>query len=277
MFVVHSEEDLASARDAIGATNPVALVPTMGALHEGHIALVRAAGVDGSTVAASIFVNPLQFNGEADLARYPVDHEQDLAMLRQAGCALAWLPDPAVMYPPLHATAIEVLGPAAGFEGKLRPGHFRGVATVVAILIGQVRPQTIWFGEKDWQQFQVVQRMISDLRLPVRARSIPTVRAPDGLALSSRNRLLSSEERPAAPRLPAVLERAAAGLAAGEASSLVLARSRDALTSAGFDVEYLDLVDAKTLLDVRQPSQESRLLAAARLGSVRLLDNTGLR
>ena len=198
-------------------------------------------------------------------------------MLRRTGCALAWLPDPAVMYPSVHATAIDVAGPAVPFEGALRPGHFRGVATVVAILIGQLRPQTIWFGEKDWQQFQVVRRMISDLRLPVRARSVPTVRAPDGLALSSRNRFLSSEERAVAPTLYAVLRRAADRLGAGEAPALVLARSQDALTQAGFAVEYLDLVDAETLLGIRHRTQQSRLLAAARLGSVRLLDNVGLQ
>jgi pantoate--beta-alanine ligase len=276
MFVAHTEPDLARLRGSLGASDPVALVPTMGALHEGHLALVRAAAVDGSKVAASIFVNPLQFDATSDLARYPVQHEQDLAMLREAGCALAWLPTPAIMYPAEHATAIDVAGPAGGFEGAMRPGHFRGVATVVAILIGQVRPQTIWFGEKDWQQFQVVRRMIADLRLPVRARSVPTARAADGLALSSRNRFLSAGERQVAPLLHAVLQRAATRLSAGDGRLETLAESRATLTQADFEVEYLELVDGETLVGIEHPAAGARLLVAARLGAVRLLDNVGL-
>ena len=276
MLVAHTEPDLARMREAIGASAPVALVPTMGALHEGHLALVRAAGADGSKVAASIFVNPLQFDAASDLARYPVQHEQDLAMLREASCALAWLPTPAIMYPAGHATAVDVAGPAGGFEGAIRQGHFRGVATVVAILIGQVRPHTIWFGEKDWQQFQVVRRVIADLRLPVLARSVPTARAVDGLALSSRNRFLSEGERQAAPLLHAVLQRAATRLDAGDECFETLAESRAALTQAGFQVEYLELVDGETLIGIERPAPGARLLGAARLGAVRLLDNVGL-
>jgi pantoate--beta-alanine ligase len=179
------------------------LVPTMGALHEGHLALVQAAreaarGRNG-LVAASIFVNPRQFAANEDFARYPRDEPRDLAMLEQAGCDLVWLPDLATMYPPGDSTVIEVAGPAELWEGAARPGHFRGVATVVAKLFGQVRPDAAYFGEKDWQQIQVVRRMVADLLLSVEIVAIPTLRAADGLALSSRNRYLDPAQRAAAP------------------------------------------------------------------------------
>ena len=273
MIVARTEAELARARATLGPPRTVALVPTMGALHDGHLALIDAARSDGSDVIASIFVNPLQFDAQSDLARYPVDHGGDLAMLREAGCSLVWLPTVEIVYPPGHVTTVTVDGPAQGLEGDARPGHFRGVATIVAILIGQTRPDTIWFGEKDWQQWQVVLRMIADLRLPVMARSIPTVRAPDGLALSSRNRFLTPDQRATAPILNAALRSAAALIEAGEDVNLVLAESRRSLSRAGFAIEYLLLADSETLVGIDHPGRGARLLAAARLGTVRMLDN----
>ncbi len=251
----------------------LALVPTMGALHDGHLSLIDAARAEGCDVAVSIFVNPLQFDNAADLARYPTDHAADLAMLRDAGCAIAWLPDRAAMYPAGHATFIEVAGPAEGFEGAARPGHFRGVATVVATLFGQVRPNTAWFGEKDWQQLQVVRQMTADLLLPVDVKAGPTRRDADGLALSSRNRFLSAAERGEAPWLHRMLRRVADDLRERGVASGVLATAAAELGARGFTVEYLALVDGESLAVLDHVRAGARLLAAARLGTVRLLDN----
>jgi pantoate--beta-alanine ligase len=247
---------------------PLALVPTMGALHAGHLALLQAAPA-GAAVAASIFVNPLQFAPSEDLTRYPRDEAGDLAKLEAAGCALVWLPDVATMYPPGTATTIEVAGPAERWEGAVRPGHFRGVATVVARLFGQVRPDSACFGEKDWQQLQVVRRMVADLPLPVRIIGVRTVREPDGLAMSSRNRFLGPEDRARAPALPRILERTAAR----GASAAALDDARAALADAGFTVDYVALVDGTSLMPLDAPRDGARLIAAARLGGVRLLDN----
>ncbi len=179
------------ARHCAAGSRTLALVPTMGALHDGHRALVREAVAGGAAVVTSIFVNPLQFGANEDLSRYPRDEAGDLAILEAAGCHLVWLPDVAAMYPPGDATTIDVAGPAEQWEGEARPGHFRGVATVCARLFGQVRPDRAYFGEKDWQQLQVVRRMVADLHLPLEIVGVPTVREPDGLALSSRNRFLT--------------------------------------------------------------------------------------
>jgi pantoate--beta-alanine ligase len=246
---------------------PLALVPTMGALHDGHLALLAAAPPD-SLVAASIFVNPLQFGPNEDLSRYPRDEAGDLAKLEAAGCALAWLPDVATMYPPGDATTINVQGPAERWEGAIRPGHFRGVATVVARLFGQVRPESACFGEKDWQQLQVVTRMVSDMLLPVRIVGVPTVREPDGLAMSSRNRFLTPGDRAKAPALHRILTATASRLGGS-----ALDDARAALTDAGFAVDYLALVDGPSLAPIDAPGPGARLIAAARLGGVRLLDN----
>jgi pantoate--beta-alanine ligase len=247
---------------------PLALVPTMGALHAGHLALLAAAPPE-SAVAASIFVNPLQFAPTEDLARYPRDEAGDLAKLEGAGCALVWLPDVATMYPPDDATTVEVAGPAEGWEGTMRPGHFRGVATVVARLFGQVRPDSACFGEKDWQQLQVVTRMVADLVLPVRIIGVPTVREPDGLAMSSRNRFLAPENRARAPALLRILKQTATR----SASPAALNDARSALADAGFAVDYIALVDGPSLTPIDSPRPHARLIAAARLGGVRLLDN----
>jgi pantoate--beta-alanine ligase len=266
-------EGLARVRHAHGS---LTLVPTMGALHDGHLALVHAARREGGAVAASIFVNPTQFGAAEDLARYPRDEAGDLAKLRAAGCDLAWLPDAGVMYPPGDATTIEPAGPALGWEGDARPGHFRGVATVVAKLFGHVRPDAAVFGEKDWQQLQVIRRMVADLRLPVRVIGAPIVREPDGLAMSSRNRFLQAAERARAPLLYRALAAAAAAIAAGAEADRVLRAARDGLTGDGLAVEYLALVDAFTLVACADAARPRRLIAAARLGSVRLLDNVAV-
>jgi pantoate--beta-alanine ligase len=260
----------ASLRAAHGA---LALVPTMGALHDGHRALVRAAVASSAAVVASIFVNPLQFAANEDLSRYPRDEAGDLAALQASGCALAWLPDVATMYPAGDATTIVLTGPAERWEGESRPGHFRGVATVCTKLFGQVRPDRAYFGEKDWQQLQVVTRMVADLHLPLEIVGVPTVREPDGLALSSRNRYLTAEERRRAPRLNAVLRATASVLAAGGAADGALADARTEVMQAGFVPDYLALVDGPTLAPLPRACAGSRLVTAAQLGAVRLIDN----
>jgi pantoate--beta-alanine ligase len=274
MLIARTLSDLRAAcaqlrRDA----DALALVPTMGALHEGHRTLVRTAVASGAATVASIFVNPLQFGPNEDLSRYPRDEAGDLAALRAEGCALAWLPDVATMYPPGEATAIEVAGPAQRWEGAARPGHFRGVATVCAKLFGQVRPDRAYFGEKDWQQLQVVTRMAADLLLPLQIVGIETVREPDGLAMSSRNRFLSAQERATAPALIRTLRATAERLTRGQPAPEVLAAARTTLAELGFGVDYFALAEAASLLPIDHAAPDARLIAAARLGSVRLLDN----
>ncbi|HEY1930682.1 MAG TPA: pantoate--beta-alanine ligase [Acetobacteraceae bacterium] len=256
-----------------GRHDALALVPTMGALHDGHRALLRAAAESGAATVASIFVNPLQFGAGEDYTRYPRDEAADLAILESTGCALAWLPDVATMYPPGDATTINVDGPAARWEGAARPGHFRGVATVCSRLFGQVRPDRAYFGEKDWQQLQVVRRMAADLLLPLEIVGVPTVREADGLALSSRNRFLTEPERAVAPRLFAVLHSVGGVLSAGGPAREPLAAARRDLTHAGFEVDYVELVDGPTLAPLPAAQSDARLIAAARLGTVRLIDN----
>jgi pantoate--beta-alanine ligase len=254
----------------------LALVPTMGALHAGHRALVRAGVASGAATVASIFVNPLQFGANEDLSRYPRDEAGDLAALQEEGCALAWVPDLATMYPVGEATTITVSGPAERWEGDARPGHFRGVATVCAKLFGQVRPDRAYFGEKDWQQLQVVTRMVADLLLPLEIVGVETVRETDGLALSSRNRFLTPQERALAPTLQQTLRSVTERLRGGGPASAVLAEATGALTGQGFEVNYLALVDGPTLVPIEAVTAQARLIAAARLGSVRLLDNIGV-
>jgi pantoate--beta-alanine ligase len=268
----------AAALRAAAGGGALALVPTMGALHAGHLALVAAARRAAPVVAVSIFVNPLQFGPHEDLATYPRDEEGDLAKLRGAGCDLVWLPSVEAMYPPGSVTVVEVAGPPAeGFEGAHRPGHFRGVATVCAKLFLQTGAEVALFGEKDWQQLQVVRRMVRDLDLPVRIEPVPTVREADGLALSSRNRFLTAEERARAPRLAASLREAAAALAARGPAAPVLAEATAALAAAGFAVDYFALVEAESLRPIEALGDgPARLVAAARLGRVRLLDNIGV-
>jgi pantoate--beta-alanine ligase len=270
MIIARTFAELHAAREALG---PVGFVPTMGALHEGHIALVTAAKADGLPVAASIFVNPTQFGPKEDFARYPRDEAGDLAKLEQAGCDLVWLPSVDAMYPPHGATMIHVSGPAVHWEGASRPGHFSGVATVVAKLFGQVRPSAAYFGEKDWQQVQVVSRMVADLHLPVRIVPVPTVREANGLALSSRNAYLTPEERRAAPMLHAALQHAAREILAGKEVPATLHHARHEVALAGIVPDYIALVHAETLEPLSGLVHPARLIAAAKLGHVRLLDN----
>ncbi len=267
---------LPELRAALAELPAVALVPTMGALHDGHLALVDAARRTDRAVAASIFVNPLQFGPNEDLSRYPRDEDGDLAKLRAAGCALVWLPDAGTMYPADAASIISVAGPATRWEGALRPGHFAGVATVVTKLFGQVRPQAAFFGEKDWQQIQVLRRVVEDFLLPVEIVAVPTVREADGLALSSRNRFLSPQERRTAPVLHMALRDTARRLGAGEDVAASLAAGRYALSRAGLVADYFALVDGSSLEPMETVAPNARLLAAAKLGSVRLLDNVGV-
>jgi pantoate--beta-alanine ligase len=253
----------------------LALVPTMGALHEGHRTLVRTGVASGAATVASIFVNPLQFGPNEDLSRYPRDEAGDLAALEAEGCALVWLPHVATMYPPGEATAMVVTGPAERWEGDARPGHFRGVATVCAKLFGQVRPDRAYFGEKDWQQLQVVKRMVADLLLPLEIVGVPTVRDPDGLAMSSRNRFLSVTERAVAPMLYATLCETVRAIGGGAPVTEVLGAARASLGQAGFGVDYFALVDGEGLAPIDEVQRDARLIAAAQLGGVRLLDNVG--
>jgi len=277
MLIARTLHDLRTACTSLRRqADALAFVPTMGALHEGHCALVRAGVASGAATVASIFVNPLQFGANEDLTRYPRDEAGDLAKLEAEGCALAWLPDVTTMYPPGEATSISVSGPAERWEGEARPGHFRGVATVCAKLFGQVRPDRAYFGEKDWQQLQVVKRMVADLLLPVEIIGIETVRESDGLAMSSRNRFLSVGERAKAPLLIEVLRRAAERIVAEGEAHEPLSGAAHRLAVQGFICDYIALVDGPTMTPINRPAPEARLIVAARLGSVRLLDNIGL-
>lgn len=278
MLIARTLPELRTACASLRATHGgLTFVPTMGALHDGHRALVRAAVESGAPAVASIFVNPLQFSAHEDLSRYPRDEAGDLTTLAESGCSLVWLPTVETMYPPGEATAIDPTGPAERWEGDARPGHFRGVATVCAKLFGQVRPDRAYFGEKDWQQLQVVKRVVADLLLPLDIVGIATVRETDGLALSSRNRFLGAAERAVAPVLHRVLRETAASLAADANPGPVLADARRDLTNAGFGVDYFALVDGLTLAPVDKAGPTNRLIAAAKLGTVRLLDNVAIR
>jgi pantoate--beta-alanine ligase len=270
MIIVRTLQELAGARATLG---DVGFVPTMGALHAGHLTLVAAAKQAGLTPVASIFVNPTQFGPKEDLSRYPRDEAGDIAKLEAAGCALVWLPSVEEMYPSGCATTIHVSGPSQHWEGMQRPGHFNGVATVVAKLFGQIRPQAAFFGEKDWQQIQVVRRMVEDLHLPVKIVPVATVREADGLALSSRNTYLSLAERMTAPKLHAALSHAVQYLLAGKEPATTLHNVRLELASAGMVPDYVALVHAETLEPIATLQPPARLIAAAKLGHVRLLDN----
>ncbi len=278
MLIARTLSDLRSACTALRAEHgSLALVPTMGALHAGHRALVESAVASGAATVASIFVNPLQFSPTEDLSRYPRDEAGDLAALQASGCALAWLPDVATMYPADEATTISLTGPAERWEGDARPGHFRGVATVCAKLFGQVRPDRAYFGEKDWQQLQVIRRMVTDLLLPLDIVPIETVREDDGLAMSSRNRFLTEAERAVAPVLNRTLRATAARLADGADADLPLLDAVRSLGEQGFDVDYFALVEGPSLAPIPRLSANARLITAARLGTVRLLDNIAAR
>jgi pantoate--beta-alanine ligase len=252
----------------------IGLVPTMGALHAGHVALVAAAKAQCRRVVASIFVNPRQFGPREDFSAYPRPEADDLAKLAAATADLAYIPAVVEMYPEGFATTISVGGVSEGLCGAHRPGHFDGVATVVAKLLTQVAPDAAFFGEKDYQQLLVVRRMARDLNLPVDIVGVSTVREPDGLALSSRNVYLSADERRIAPNLHRLMREAAGAIAKGDAPGGILARTIMALGDAGLMVEYLELRDAATLAPLAEPpTRAARLLAAVHLGRTRLIDN----
>jgi pantoate--beta-alanine ligase len=252
----------------------IALVPTMGALHEGHLDLVGAARKAADRVIVSIFVNPTQFAPTEDFAAYPRDEASDLLRLAALGVDAVFAPAVAEMYPNGFATRITVEGPARGLESDARPHFFGGVATIVAKLFIASAPDVAMFGEKDYQQLLVVRRMAADLGLPVTVVGFPTVRAADGLALSSRNAYLSQEERAVAPRLHAALQAAAAAIRSGTGPADALGEARRDLEAAGFVVDYVALRNADTLAEVADARSEPlRLLAAARLGRTRLIDN----
>ena len=250
----------------------VGLVPTMGALHAGHLALVGRAREENARVVATIFVNPAQFAENEDFGAYPRNEGADFEKLARAGVDAVFAPAAAEIYPRGFATSVVVGGPTAGLESDLRPHFFQGVATVVAKLLLIGLPDRAYFGEKDFQQLLVIKKLVADLNIPTEIVGCPTVRETDGLALSSRNAYLDAAERRIAPRLHAALAEAAGRISTGEPVETVLASGRDALAGAGFAVDYFEARDAETL-GPAAGGKTLRLLAAARLGRTRLIDN----
>ena len=279
MHTVNRLADLRSAVDSLRKRGPVALVPTMGALHDGHLTLVREARKQARAVVVSIFVNPTQFGPNEDLSAYPRQLAEDARLLEAERVDLLWAPPVEEVYPEGFATTVSVAGVSAALEGASRPGHFDGVATVVAKLFAQVRPDLALFGEKDWQQLAVIRRMARDLDLTQphaeRILAVPTVREADGLAMSSRNRYLSPDDRARAAVLPTAMRKAIAVIEAGADVATVLETAKAALLAGGFgSVDYLALADADTLAPLaRLGSRPARLFAAARIGGTRLIDN----
>lgn len=253
----------------------VGVVPTMGALHDGHLSLARAARAQSDRVIVTVFVNPMQFNNPDDLAKYPRDEDRDLALLDAEGVDVMFAPGADEVYPDGFASKVSVAGVSEPMEGQFRPGHFDGVATVVTKLFGMTQAGRAFFGEKDWQQLQVVRRLARDLNIPVRIIGCPTIREADGLAMSSRNVRLTPEERRIAPALYGQMVQAAQAIAGGAPVAAALARAREEILKAGFSaIDYLDLRDAETLQPLEAlTDRPARLLAAATLGDVRLIDN----
>ncbi|MBI1170250.1 pantoate--beta-alanine ligase [bacterium] len=251
------------------------VVPTMGALHDGHLSLVRAAKSGADRVIVTIFVNPTQFNNPEDLAKYPRTEASDAALLAPLAVDAIFAPPPEEVYPPGFASTVRVTGVADPLEGAMRPGHFDGVATVVTKLFGMTQADRAYFGEKDWQQLQMVRRMVADLNLPVEIIGCETLREADGLAMSSRNARLSAAARARAPMLHAAMTAVRQALHAGTPAEEALRRAENSLRSAGFDgVDYLALCDAETLAPAADDlARPRRLLAAAWLDGVRLIDN----
>ncbi len=257
------------------ARRTIALVPTMGALHEGHLSLIRRARAGSDVVIVSLFVNPAQFDERADLERYPRAEERDAELAERAGAAVLFAPSVEEVYPRGFATAVEVLGLTDGLEGAVRGcEHFRGVTTVVTKLLCMAMPDSAYFGQKDAQQAIVIRRLVADLNLPVAIEICPTVREPDGLAMSSRNVRLSAEERSRALALPDALHAAAARAGEGERSAqALLEAARAAMDARRVEPEYLALVEPDTLEPCESLSDRALLLIAARIGDTRLIDN----
>ena len=276
LTVAELREALAPARRE-GRT--IGLVPTMGALHDGHLSLIERARAECDLVVVSLFVNPAQFNERSDLERYPRRQERDAELAADAGARVLFAPSAEEVYPPGFATTVEVLGVTDRLEGVVRgSAHFRGVSTVVTKLLCMALPDVAYFGQKDAQQVVVIRRLVTDLNLPVRIEVCETVREADGLAMSSRNALLSPEERSRALALPAALRAASEHAADGERSAAVLLdAARTAMLSLEVEPEYLALVDPETLEPCDTLAGESLLAVAARIGQVRLIDNAVLR
>jgi len=251
---------------------PLGFVPTMGALHEGHLALVRRARSESVAVAASVFVNPLQFAQGEDLDRYPRDFEGDTLKFAQAGVDVLFAPTSAAMYPQGFSTTVDVGEIGRRFEGEIRPTHFAGVTTVVCKLLNIVRPDTLYLGQKDAQQTAVIRKMIVDLEIPTRVEIVPTQRESDDLAMSSRNGYLSPQEREAAPSLHHALQAVRLAMAMGKSKADAIAAARTRLHPLA-ELDYLDVVDANTFAPIETLSPPAFVIGAARFGKTRLLDN----
>ncbi len=282
MQIIRDLSTLYDAMDAFRAAGErIALVPTMGALHDGHMSLVREGRTRADRVVVSIFVNPTQFGPNEDFDAYPRTEEADVALLEAEGVAILWAPGVGQMYPAGFATGVRVAGISEVLDGAARPGHFDGVATVVSKLLGQIRPDVALFGEKDYQQLAVIRRLVIDLNLRAEIVGVPTARAEDGLALSSRNAYLSAEERAAALALPRALNDAAQAIRNGVVVADALATAKTAIIDAGFSsIDYFTLCDTTTLWPLESLDRPGRLLAAARIGlarddgfTTRLIDN----
>jgi pantoate--beta-alanine ligase len=264
----------ALSREWKAAGQTIGIVPTMGALHRGHTALVQAAKRGADRVVVTIFVNPKQFNNPDDLRKYPRTEGADVGMLATVGVDAIYIPAPLEVYPNGFATTVSVGGISATLEGARRPGHFDGVATVVTKLFGMTLADHAWFGQKDWQQLAVIQRLVADLNLSVRIHPLDTVRDPDGLALSSRNARLSPQARSIAPVLVGGMERAAQAIRAGTDPTVALADAAADIIAAGFEsVDYLELRSADLLEPMAHLDRPARLLGAAWIDGVRLIDN----
>lgn len=269
---------VAALRSRVGAWHQeglrVGVVPTMGALHAGHLSLVQLAQANADRVIVTLFVNPTQFNDKNDLAAYPRTEDEDASKLSPLGVDVLYAPDADEMYPQGFATSIRVEAVSEGLCGAFRPGHFDGVATVVAKLLLQTSADCAVFGEKDFQQLAVIRRLVADLDIPVEIISAPTAREPDGLAMSSRNTRLTAVGRAKAPALAAILEETASQIAGGAAIAPSLDSARRAIEEAGFrEVEYLELRDAQSLEAIEKLDRPARLLVTAWLDGVRLIDN----
>jgi pantoate--beta-alanine ligase len=263
----------AALRHALGATRP-GLVPTMGALHAGHFSLISRSARENPLTVVSVFVNPIQFTNPGDLDRYPRNLSRDAATAANAGADIVFAPDVSEIYPPGFDTTVEVGALTERWEGAARPGHFRGVATVVTILLNLVQPARAYFGEKDYQQLQVVRRFHRDLALPGEIEGCPTIRDKDGLALSSRNRQLAAADRAVALAIPRAIAAVQAAAKAGETNTVQLQRlALDKLTIPGIATDYVAIVDGTTLEPLAKVAPGARVLIAATAGGVRLIDN----
>jgi len=279
MRLIQTPSEMHEAADFLRAGRPpLGLVPTMGALHEGHRSLIRRAADECGEVVVSLFVNPAQFGPGEDYGRYPRTFEADCKLCEEEGVAAIYHPSAEAMYPPGFSAWVEVASLAKGLCGPYRPGHFRGVATVVLKLFAACRPHRAYFGEKDYQQLVIIRRMARDLDLGVEVVGCPTVREPDGLALSSRNAYLTAEERPRALSLIRGLRRAEAMLASGERETVYLvAAAREEMARAGVQPDYAEVVHPGTLAPLDEVEGEARMAVAARVGGTRLIDNIPLR